>query len=145
MLILGWTAFYGVIGLSNASDVVATVAGLAPAWRSGNVAWARSALGFVGKPLWLAVAIVLMATVVELVSALLYLRAAARMARGENGALGAVRAATAPGVALWFSFIVGLELFLAFTVVDWSKFLLLIVAMVVTLLIAERHLAPERA
>jgi hypothetical protein len=131
-------AFYATVALSNLTDVLWSFGLVDLAWRSGNVAWVRSALGFAGKPQWLALVVVCGATLVQALVAFLYLRAAARVAWRAPGAIEAFRAATVPGIALWFGFTVGVELFLAFETVDWSKFLALIVGGLVSLIVAER-------
>ena len=60
-------------------------------------------------------------------------------------AIAALRAATVPGLALWFFFATGVEVLLAFEKVDWSKFVALIVGTLVSLAVSERILAGAPA
>lgn len=141
---LGWAAFYATVAASNATEILNAL-GVAVRWRSGNVDWVRSTLELVGRPQGLAVAIVAGAALVEGLSTALYLRAARSIALDSPAAAAALRAASVPGLLLWFSFVAGVELFLAYEKVDWSKFVVLIIGILASLAATERVLGrgPE--
>jgi hypothetical protein len=143
LLALGWAAFYGSVAASNATEVL-TALGVTVGWRSGNVAYVQSGLVLLGKPPGMAVAVVVLATLVQSLSAALYLRAVGKVVKKDAGAIPALRAATVPGVALWFLFVVGIEVLLAFEKLDWRKFLALIVAALVSQAVSELVLRDDR-
>jgi len=113
--------FFGVIALSNMTDLLAAMGITLGSWRSGNIAYAQEALASVGWGPGLAFWVVLGASICEGIATLGYGVAAARLILGRPGVVPAVRIGTAGAFLSMIGLAWGIELFLVFVVADWMR------------------------
>jgi hypothetical protein len=135
LVLLVGAAYFTMVALSNAINLVATASG--SHWtflNSTNVAYVESISKAYGTPHWIAVAAVLAATIAETIGAVLFWRAIVAIRTGRTPTV--VWAALAWNVLVWTGFIVGVEFFLAYTSESTFRELLalgLLMALVVAL------------
>jgi hypothetical protein len=130
-LLTFWALYFGVVALSNLTDLLRS-AGLLPAgwhWISGNLAFMASATGKFGVPAW--VNPILLAGVISWqgLAAVLFWRAARLGGREGLGPPFAV------GVALWAVFVLLDELLLIFETGAEATHLRLLIAQLLTLVL----------
>jgi hypothetical protein len=113
-LVLAFGAvFLGVVALTNLMNLVSAATTDWTFLNSHNTGYVASVIGIYDAPGWADELVVLAALAIEGTGAVLFARALLRYRGGGSGAVEAYQA-LAWNIGVWFAFIVGTEVFLAY-------------------------------
>jgi hypothetical protein len=141
VLLAFWALYFGIVALSNLTDLLRSIHLLPADWRwvSGNLAFMASATGKFGVPAW--VNPILLAGVIawQGVAAVLFWRATRAGGREELGPPFMV------GISLWVVFVLLDEFLLIFETGAEATHLRLLIAQLVTLVFLQLEQVLERS